>query len=238
MPSSDECDHPGIGGALLRAYSELTSGAEHPDTKIVNFLSAPNLINALHPQVGQCYRVYIGLNTGMDVAHLVKSVVGALSQAGSSDAEVEFKSINQYSSSQAGEVERKAEFVRNCEKRIKAIELEIKRYVKIKPINEADVTDLIAAQRKIIETSEESIRTARSEVETEREKYQKHYSQWQPIYAILEKALKDEPGLKSSDYPDIKFFLTLTEQFYGFSPSRIDRLGFEPVFPTLDDCRS
>ncbi len=77
-------DSPGIG-SLVSADSELSSGALDPNTKIINFLSAPNLINTLHPQVGRSYRVYVGLNSGVHLTHVVKSMVGTLKQAASSD---------------------------------------------------------------------------------------------------------------------------------------------------------
>jgi hypothetical protein len=74
-------ESPGIS-PMVAHDPRLKAGMEDPQTKIINILSAPNVINTLYPQAGKSYRVFIGHITGISYNHMVKSVLGSVKRAG------------------------------------------------------------------------------------------------------------------------------------------------------------
>ena len=164
-------------------------------------------------------------------------IIGGKTYKLSSDAEVEFKSVHEYSEANKAEIERLDVKCKADLKLSEETKQQIERYnSKLPPpLSEDGFSILVDEQNEICKEAEKVIKKTRGKLEAMRETYQKHYSQWQPIYGILKKAVNEQKGIKSIDYPDINFFLKLCEKFYKFSPSKINSLDYEPASFTPEE---
>lgn len=78
-------ESPGVA-PLIERNIRFIEGAR--EARIINFLSAPNVINTLHPQVGQSFRVYTDHVEDLSYNHAAKCILGSVKRTAASVAAV------------------------------------------------------------------------------------------------------------------------------------------------------
>lgn len=69
---------PGVPHPEDKLLHALYQGSIHHQTTVINYLSAPNVINTLHSHIGGNFRVFVGHVIGMSGRHVVKCVASSV----------------------------------------------------------------------------------------------------------------------------------------------------------------